>query len=44
MQMMKELKDWSKIIILGVMGLTLIGIAIAWEFGKVIAVWKWILS
>jgi hypothetical protein len=42
--MMNELKGWSKIIIMGVVGLTLIGLAIAWEFGKVIAVWKWILS
>ena len=42
--MMNELKDWSKIIIVGVVGLTLIGLTIAWEFGKVIAVWKWILS
>jgi hypothetical protein len=42
--MMNELKGWSKIIIMGVVGLALIGLAIAWEFGKVIAVWKWIFS
>ena len=42
--MMNELKYWSKIIIVGVVGLALIGLAIAWEFGKVIAVWKWVLS
>ena len=42
--MMNELKGWSKIIIMCVVGLALIGLAIAWEFGKVIAVWKWILS
>ena len=29
---------------MGVVGLALIGLAIAWEFGKVIAVWQWILS
>jgi hypothetical protein len=40
--MIKEFKEWSKLI--AVVGLTLIGIAIAWEFGKVIAVWQWILS
>ncbi len=42
--MIKEFKEWSKLIAMFVVGLTLIGIAIAWEFGKVIAVWQWILS
>lgn len=42
--MMNELKGWLKIIIMGVVALALIGLSIAWEFGKVIAVWKWILS
>jgi len=42
--MIKEFKDWLKIIATLTVGLTLIGIAIAWEFGKVIAVWQWILS
>jgi hypothetical protein len=42
--MIKEFKEWSKLIAICVVGLTLIGISIAWEFGKVIAVWKWIFS
>ena len=42
--MIKEFKEWSKLITMCVVGLTLIGIAIAWEFGKVIAVWQWILT
>ena len=42
--MMNELKGWLKIIIMVVVGLALIGLSIAWEFGKVIAVWKWVLS
>ena len=42
--MVKEFKEWSKLIAMCVVGLTLIGLVIAWEFGKVIAVWKWIFS
>ncbi len=42
--MIKELKDWLKIIATLAVGLTLIGLVVAWEFGKVIAVWQWILS
>ena len=44
MKMIKEFKEWSKLIAMCVVGLTLIGLVIAWEFGKVIAVWKWIFS
>lgn len=42
--MVKEFKEWLKITAIGAVGLTLIGLVIAWEFGKVIAVWQWILS
>jgi len=42
--MIKELNDWLKIIATLAAGLTFIGLVVAWEFGKVIAVWHWILS
>tara|TARA_R110000765_G_scaffold75728_2_gene148459 strand:+ start:98 stop:226 length:129 start_codon:yes stop_codon:yes gene_type:complete len=42
--MIRELKDWLKIIATLAVGLTFIGLVVAWEFGKVIAVWQWILS
>ena len=42
--MVKEFKDWLKIIATLTVGLTLIGLVVAWEFGKVIAVWQWIIK